>query len=152
MPARIAFVTYETPFAPAGGVAAVMGRLPAQVGLAAGLHAAIFTPFHYRITRTAALAEQLELVGSLSMPYQASRVSVNVLKLERGGTWYFIAPADQRFFAGNRHPYDVPPDPDDPMPSLLRDALFFGAAVARAQERGYPLGVSTKIARSIPEV
>lgn len=132
MAERIAFITYETPFAPGGGVAAVMGRLPAQVGWAAGRPVTVVTPFHHQIPKTVSLAGQLERLAQVAVPLGTVQVSVEVLRLEREVTWLFLRPADQRLFAGRRHPYDTGQEQADIAANLLRDALFFGAAVARA--------------------
>jgi glycogen synthase len=48
---NIAFVSYETPFAPCGGIAAVMGRLPARVQAASHVETIVVTPFHHRIEK-----------------------------------------------------------------------------------------------------
>ena len=41
---NIAFVSYETPFAPCGGIAAVMGRLPARVQAVSHVDSVVITP------------------------------------------------------------------------------------------------------------
>lgn len=55
MPTKLAFVTYETPFAPSGGIAAVMGHLPAFVKKASQFEAIVLTPYHHKIDKTTAL-------------------------------------------------------------------------------------------------
>ena len=58
MPTKLAFVTYETPFTPAGGIAAVMGRLPHYIFKASGLETIVVTPYHHKIGKTANLPTQ----------------------------------------------------------------------------------------------
>ena len=62
-------------------------------------------------------------IGSISVPYDDEPIPVEVLK---HGDYVFLSSLDPRFFAGRRHPYDLPEA------DLLRDSLFFGAAVALA--------------------
>ncbi|MBI4246049.1 MAG: glycogen/starch synthase [Candidatus Rokubacteria bacterium] len=130
MPEIIAFVAYESPWAPAGGIAAVMGRLPPALLAAAKRPTIAITPFHHRSARTAGLATQH--VGNVQVGYGRDKIPVAVLRHDAGCPWYFLQPAagapagEPPFFGGERHPYDVP------MPVLLRDALFFGAAAGQA--------------------
>ena len=120
---NVAFVSYETPYAPCGGIASVMGRLPAQVQAASGSPTVVITPFHHRIEKTASLKRTHE--ATVGVPFEGRTVSVNVFRYDDKVTWYFLLPEDEQFFAGTRHPYDVPAG------TLLRDALFFGAAVPK---------------------
>lgn len=122
---NIAFVSYETPFAPCGGIAAVMGRLPARVRAASQLETVVITPFHHRIEKMASLGRSHE--GSFGIPFEGRTVVVHVFRHDENKVpFYFLMPDDRQFFSGQRHPYDVPGG------DLLRDALFFGAAVPRA--------------------
>lgn len=121
---NLAFVSYETPFAPCGGIAAVMGRLPAQVQAAAHQETVVITPFHHRIERTSSLGRSHE--GMVGVFFEGRTVMVNIYRHDDKVPFYFLLPEDTRFFAGVRHPYDVGPG------ELLRDSLFFGAAAARA--------------------
>lgn len=121
---NLAFVSYETPFAPCGGIAAVMGRLPAHVKAAARQETIVITPFHHRIEKTSSLERSHE--GMVGIYFEGRTIMVNVYRHDdRGIPYYFLLPEETRFFNGVRHPYDVGPG------ELLRDALFFGAAVAR---------------------
>lgn len=128
----VAFVTYESPWAPCGGVTAVMRRLPQEVEAASARPTVVITPFHRRSVRTTALAMHDD-PGHVDVTHGGATVRVAVLRHDAQVPWYFLAPAagaphgeTRPFFDGARHPYDVP-DAD-----LLRDALFFGAAVVRA--------------------
>lgn len=128
MAVNLAFVTYETPFAPCGGIAAVMKSLPAQVKKASGLNTVVFTPFHYKNKKTSSLASEMSLIGKVTVPYLWERIQVKVYRYTSSDelSWYFLLPEDDRFFAGKDHPYDLKAE------DLVRDSLFFGAAVARA--------------------
>ena len=57
MSVKLAFVTYETPFAPAGGIAAVMARLPNYVSKASGLETIVITPYHHKIGKDRGFAD-----------------------------------------------------------------------------------------------
>ena len=139
---RLALVTYETRFARCGGITAVMNHLPGYLQRASGLTASVITPFHYRIPETRSLP--LRPVGDISVPFFEDLVTVKIHRYDDGWPWYFIdAPdyrlpenrrlsyADERFFGGRKHPYDVGSHSSEQGAILRRDALFFGAAVAR---------------------
>jgi glycogen synthase len=129
---QIAFITYETPFAPAGGIAAVVARLPQHLQKASGLPTIVVTPFHHRIDRTRALQPELLSIGMVEVPFEGTTVKVEVLRLERNGSWVFLKAADDRFFGGLRHPYDLQASPSEASSALKRDSLLFGAAAALA--------------------
>jgi glycogen synthase len=121
---NIAFVSYETPFAPCGGIAAVIGRLPARVKGVSHIDTIVVTPYHHRIEKMGALRASHE--GSFGVALADRTVVVHIHRYDERVPYYFLRPEDRRFFAGQRHPYDVASD------DLLRDALFFGAAMPRA--------------------
>ncbi len=121
---NIAFVSYETPFAPCGGIAAVMGRLPARVQATSHLDTIVLTPFHHGIEKMAALGRSHE--GSFGVPFEGRTVVFHVYRHDDKLPFYFLLPEDRRYFAGRRHPYDVGGG------DLVRDALLFGAAIPRA--------------------
>ena len=132
MSRKIAFITYETPFSPAGGVAAVMSRLPQAIRDATDLPTLVISPYHGKLPKTISLAGQLETIGSVAVPYEDRDVMVDImLKLDEFG-WVFLRSADDLFFGGKRHPYDVGGSQAETGNIMLRDALFFGAAVAKA--------------------
>ncbi len=120
----IAFVSYETEFAPSGGIAAVLARLPGRVAACAKTPTVVFTPFHHRIGKTANLP--LTWAGSFGVPFDGRNFVVHVHRHDGPAPHYFIRPEDPSFFAGAKHPYDVDAE------TLFRDALFFGAAVLQA--------------------
>jgi glycogen synthase len=120
---KIAFVTYETPFAPAGGIAAVMGRLPEQVGRASGVETVVLTPFHHRIAKTADLP--VERVAKLTFGGKSSQ-RAELLRHRERPVFHFIRHEDPRVFAGAPHPYRLSGG------DLVRDSMLFGAAVVAA--------------------
>lgn len=120
----VAFLAYESPWFPAGGVAAVMAHLPVAVANAAGLPVVVVTPFHRRSTKLAALP--LQRIQKINVPCDGANLSVAVYHAQLGCPWYFLKPEGDAHFHGQRHPYD---EADD---VLLHDALFFGAAAVQA--------------------
>jgi glycogen synthase len=129
---KIAFITYETQYAPSGGISAVMARLPQQVSIASGFSSIVLTPLHYKIPKTAAIINQLEQVGTLKVPFDGKKKTVLIQRMDNDQNHYFLQPKDKRIFAGSLHPYDVGPRQEDKLPVLLRDALFFGVAAVQA--------------------
>jgi glycogen synthase len=132
MTEKIAFVTYETPFAPCGGIAAVMGRLPKSLHQASGTETVVITPYHHQIERTTAL--KVKQVGLVKVPLESQNTTVNVCQYEDDDkrSWYLVMAEDKRLFAGRRHPYDVGNTQEAIARNLRRDSLFFGAAVSRS--------------------
>ena len=120
---KIAFVTYETPFAPCGGLSAVMGHLPGYMHKAVGLDTVVITPFHHRIARTSSLP--VTRVSHVDLSFHDRPITVRILRYDGEWSWYFLRPEDENIFAGARHPYDIP------LEQLRRDAMFFGEAVTR---------------------
>ncbi len=125
----LAFVSFETPFAPCGGIAAVMDRLPRALARTWPGPVAVITPLHHRTAGGQSLLAGGRLASRGSLAVGPDGISLELLHLEeRGVDWYFLAPADPGFFAGRPHPYRVE------QVRLLRDALLMGAAVPRALE------------------
>lgn len=129
---KIAFTSYETPYAPCGGIAAVMARLPGYVKAASGLETVVITPYHHQIEKTTALA--LDWLGVVGVPFGDLLMEVKVGRLvdQAGLAWVFLQVEDARFFDGSRHPYDVGHTQQEIGANLRRDALFYGSAAARA--------------------
>jgi glycogen synthase len=141
-------VAYESRFARCGGITAVLNFLPRYLRASSGITTSVITPFHHRIPSTNTLP--VRLVGDLQLPFfsksgHAIKVNVNVYQYDDGWAWYFLdakefvlpdtqrlAKDDGRFFSGRNHPYDVGSNAAEQWSILRRDALFFGAAVARA--------------------
>lgn len=132
MSQSVAFVTYESPFAPSGGIAAVINRLPKALAQASNLPTYVFTPFHYKIHKTTSLKDEMTSAGKIIVPYGVEKITVSINLLKRTVNWCFVEADDERFFAGLRHPYDLAGEPDELSRNLRRDALFFGCAVARS--------------------
>ncbi len=130
MPKQIAFVTYETPYAPAGGVAAVMGRLPYFVKKASGLRTVVLTPYHHRIEKTSRL--DTRKVGEVQAIVAGQVVKLALHRFDTELPWYFLKPDDPDYFSGYPHPYLVGKDKKDSSDRLCRDALLFGSAVNKA--------------------
>jgi glycogen synthase len=127
MPDRIAIVSYESPYAPGGGIAAVMKHLPAHLSLASKSEVVVITPFHRKIQKTLSVESMMTEVTKLQIEFEGRSQDIKLLRLDLNGRWYFLKPSDPRFFSGIRHPYDV-----SDAEILLRDALFFGLAAAAA--------------------
>jgi glycogen synthase len=144
-------VAYETRYARCGGITAVMNHLPGHLRTATGLTTAVMTPFHHRSAETRRLAARP--VAVVSVPFYGDSVAVRITRHDDNGPWYFLdasdyrlteatrlAAQDERFFSGSKHPYDVGGNPAEQGAILRRDALFFGAAVARALRKLEPGG------------
>jgi len=130
MSVKLAFVTYETPFAPAGGIAAVMGRLPHYVFKASGLETVVVTPYHHKIEKTASLPTQE--VGQTLVDSPSGNLPIKLRLYKKDVLWYFLQPEQPDFFAGHPHPFRVGETHDEAARNLLRDSLLFGKATAKA--------------------
>ena len=73
----ITFLTYESPWFPAGSIAAVMGQLPTAVQSAAKWPTLVITPFHNRATKISAL--NAKLIETIRMTYDGATVSLEIL-------------------------------------------------------------------------
>jgi glycogen synthase len=148
----IAFITYEGPWFKCGGIGAVMDRLPSAVAAAAQVPVVVVTPFH-RSEHGGNKIPSLPLVrcGSTAVPYRGVQIPVTVYRHTEGGVgWFFLAVGEDRgdgapsgeppFFAGERHPYDLPAQ------WLLRDSLIFGQAVVRSLA---PIATETAAGRAV---
>lgn len=125
----ITLIAYESPWFPAGGIAAVMGKLPSAIQSAGKLPTVVVTPFHRNAAKITAL--QMQKIDVIQVAYGSSSISVEVLHYAADCPWFFLSIADSHnsiplFFDGDRHPYDVVKE------NLLRDSLFFGAATVQA--------------------
>jgi len=135
MAERLAVITYETPFAPCGGVAAVVRFLPPALQLASNRATVVVSPYHHLLPRMQALAGRMERLGTVSVRYREQTISVQVLRYLDQTSWIFLLPDDDRYFAGQRHPYDVFRPDTSIVPGanpLLRDSLLFGIAAVKA--------------------
>ncbi|MCP4547532.1 MAG: hypothetical protein GY835_13825 [bacterium] len=130
MNTTFAFVTYESSYAPCGGIQAVMQHLPDAMRKESQQPTVMITPFHHRIAGTTSL--KLRSIGTVLIPVGRRDVPVAVLKLNGATPIYFLRPDDLAYFAGEKHPYDVPTGNGGEENILLRDSLFFGAAAVEA--------------------
>ncbi len=135
MDKKIAFIAYESPFAPCGGIAAVMGRLPGYMQDASGLGVIAMTPYHHNIPKTQKINN---IVGNFSIEFEGQLISINIHKhLTEKWSWYFIEPIDYllppdgiKYFAGKPHPYlIVKGNPSVNAEKLRRDALLLGRSI-----------------------
>lgn len=137
MDKHLAFITYETPFAPGGGIAAVMAHLPRAMQSISQIPTFVITPFHYKIKKTADLEREMELIATLNLTFDSAQINVDVKLFYDGISWLFLKPRNlkqqgNRFFSGERHPYDLPMADPDGATYLGRDSLLFGKAAAAA--------------------
>ena len=105
MSTKLAFVTYETPFAPAGGIAAVIARLPNYIFKASGLETVVVTPYHHKIGNTANLMTQE--IGQILVDSPGGTFPIKLQLYKRDVLWYFLQPEQPAFFAGTPHPFRV---------------------------------------------
>jgi glycogen synthase len=134
---NIAFVTYETPFSPGGGIAAVMAHLPKSLQENSKTPVFVISPFHKNLTKIIDLEPEMESLSRIKIPFDADEYDLEILLLNQDVKWIFLKSIgkthqDVPFFAGNRHPYDVQSMTMDGKSVLLRDSLFFGTATSMA--------------------
>lgn len=130
MDKKIAIVTYETPFAPGGGISAVMAHLPRALQEVSQNPVIVVTPYHINLGKTTSAESKMETIGTVKVSFNTERYSTQILRLNQDIDWIFIRPAgkpkgEPYFFAGQRHPYDVNIEDDGNTNYLLRDSLFF---------------------------
>jgi glycogen synthase len=140
---NIAFITYETPFAPGGGIAAVISHLPMAVQSASKIPTFVITPFHFNIKKTSQLESEMKILTSFEVTFGQKNIPVDILLLQKEVGWIFIKPHEENplqyhFFSGQKHPYDLSPDESGNKPSLIKDSLFFGSAASLALKKIFP--------------
>jgi glycogen synthase len=139
----IAFVTYETPFSPGGGIAAVMAHLPRSLQEKSNIPVFVFSPYHFNLIKTIQSEPEMVTIAKLKVAFDQTDYDVDVKLLDQGIKWIFLQPGAKihkgiPFFAGLRHPYDVQSETAHGQPILLRDSLFFGKAVISALPKVNP--------------
>ena len=149
----MSLVSFETHFAPFGGLASVLTKIATCLGYHLDDVVSVFTPFHWRLPKTTLL--KTVFVGSVRVPFlRDDHLLVNILRHEEQHSiegrlvtihWYFLQTADKQFFAGVKHPYDLGRTEAEVNRNLLRDSLFFGAATARALSVVFPAGRVTAL-------
>lgn len=128
---RIAVVSYESPYAPCGGITPVMRHLPAALGAASKRPTIGVTPFHGRLPQSRNILDRATPVGSVWVQWLGQPLQLRVLRYLEDWSWYLLQSTDTRIFAGRRHPYDAPDEGVGADRTLLRDSLIFGAAVGK---------------------
>lgn len=118
-----AFVTYETRYAPCGGIAAVTSHLPTAIQLLSSVPTIIITPFHHRLMKKNSVKTILHTDFEIEFGPDNMRIDVHK-KIDNEITTYFLKPENPDFFAGFPHPYY-------PSYNLRRDSMLFGKATAR---------------------
>lgn len=136
-PDNFAFVCYETPFAPCGGVAAVMKFLPSALGQVSRQTVYVISPYHSKIPGSIGMRGEMVELGTVALTYRGEAVPVEILLLERDVRWVFLRPTvtpagEVSFFSGAKHPYDVGDYLHEAPEVLRRDALLFGIAASKA--------------------
>lgn len=138
MSQQFAFISYETRFAPAGGIAAVMNYLPSYLQKASRLETIVVTPFHYKTEATFKSEQKMNSVGNIEVSVGVGEaretILVDILGLTHNNhSWYFLKPVGHpELFAGTPNPYRVGRTPEETSRILLHDSLFFGVAVSKA--------------------
>lgn len=143
MSKRIAFVTYETPYAPCGGIAAVMDRLPVAYQEESKLPVTVISPFHMNIKNTLTFAKEMIPLGETTISYAGQTLRFVILRLYDRVEWIFLKSldtplAEAPLFSGLLHPYDLSGNRAENSQILLRDALLFGRGVAKSLDLLYP--------------
>jgi glycogen synthase len=136
---HIAFITYETPYAPGGGIAAVMAHLPQAVQSVSQVPTFVVTPFHFKIEKTFRRETEMDTIASFAINFYSKQITVEVKYFYKEVGWIFLKPilpktSSFQLFSGNRHPYDVHTASSISQSNLLFDSLFFGKAAAGALE------------------
>jgi glycogen synthase len=137
---KIAFVAYETPYAPCGGISAVMDYLPAAMAAESGLETIVISPLHFRSEKLCRLAFSggLSIAARFELNTLGQRAKMLLLKVRDAQPgWYFITPQggdpfSPALFSGQPHPYRLHPDSARNTQLLLRDSLVFGQAVVQS--------------------
>lgn len=137
MTRNIAFVTYETPYSPGGGIAAVMAYLPRAIQELSKNPVFVISPFHFNITKTKNSEPAMIKLATISVSFDGKDFDLDVMLLDKEVKWIFLKSKgeihqDTPFFGGELHPYDVQPMTSKGHPVLKRDSLFFGKAVSQA--------------------
>jgi glycogen synthase len=129
----IVFVTFETRFAPSGGLGAVMKVLPNH--MAEHEKCSILAPYFEQIVGP------LPTLTTFTLPLKGKLHTVEVRQVTDPGGLNTYLLSSEGFFTAPLDPYVNPLDPSEPMDpyvnpvvpeKLVEDALFFCAAVPNA--------------------
>jgi len=137
----IVFVTFESEFAPLGGLAAVMRHLPKRMAQFGHERCVTFTPFFRKITKCRPnMMDSIQSTGiTSSLVYDGKPRHVEIFQHENDQGFrtylidssdFFNAPCDCGDPPGLKAPCNPYVDPKRPR-QLLDDALFFSAAVPK---------------------
>lgn len=145
---NIAFIAYETPYSPGGGIAAVMAHLPNALQDISKNPVFVISPFHHNLEKTTAAEPEMVKLSTVKVPFDEDIYDVEILLLDEVVKWIFLKPSNKYhygipFFAGRRHPYDVKSKSEAQQPVLLRDSLFFGIAASIALSELSPSNIWT---------
>lgn len=148
---KIAFITYETPYYPCGGIAAVVRKLPVELKKATGLEILVISPNHFaieennkKINKDTFYGLAIQRGNRINVKFGDKNVPVDVRRYvdTNDVSWFFLSPekievdaTKKHFFAGDPHPYRVGSNQQEITKILLRDSLFFGAAVPKVLEQ-----------------
>jgi glycogen synthase len=140
----IVFVSFETGFAPSGGLGAVMKLLPREMAKRERCY--VVAPHFAKITGA------VPQVASCHVPLQGGQVPVGIHHATAAGVDTYLLSAEG-FFTAAVDPYVNPRDPHAPVDpyvnpivpeKLIEDALFFSAAVPPALEALAEVGLLPK--------
>lgn len=127
--ATIAYCVYENPFARSGGIFAVAVNYCAELQRQ-GKKVVAVTPFHSKL-RSAPGASDLASIGECEVAFGGESVRVEILEHEQNDVRWILLRAEGFFEsdggAGGGDPYV-----DSNEPRLLKDSLFFSAAIPSA--------------------
>ncbi len=122
MSAIHAFATYETRYAPCGGITAVTRHLPIAIRNASGAPVVIITPYHWRVMQKNDVKTLIHSDFELEFGLDIQKIDVHT-RTDDNITTYFLKPENPDYFAGFPHPYY-------PSYNLKRDSLLFGKMTA----------------------
>ncbi len=127
---RIAFCTYENPFAKSGGLAAVADRLPPALKHHAK-NVVLLSPLHSRLS-TRPSAEKLKSLGTTDVPFDGKDFPLELWEHIDGKKNRWILMRSKGFFEADGGATKSDPYVHEDQRQLLADGLFACAAVPRA--------------------
>lgn len=127
---KIAFVTYETPITPAGGIASVVSYLPKYLKSLSSFETVVISPYHSKIMaeKRFSTSKVSNLRGNF---YESiSKIELHEYKDDVTDIWfYFIKSSNNKVFNGFPHPYRIVEDNSLNDKILLHDSVFFSSAI-----------------------
>ncbi|KIX12475.1 glycogen/starch synthase [Dethiosulfatarculus sandiegensis] len=116
---RLYILSYETPYTPCAGIAAVMKHLPRALAKASEKPVTVLSPFHHRVIKI----KDFNRLVEFSYPYSPQNLEKKAtahLYEASGVEWFFLKPEGGEYFRGSPHPYALA------QKDLVRDSLLFG--------------------------